>query len=180
MAIEDTEFFKRLQETKVETTWAQDKIADLARSRPLQAEFDEPLVELGSFAPGKQVMESDEAYAVKLGECAAGFGPDERKRIDRSKLHGPALAAFIKEDLEILKAEAHTPNYTLREGVLTERQRTDASGRKFTEFYSKSGPSIWMDSCGNDPIIRYVSGGSKGIATPDNPPPKLFEITNSS
>jgi hypothetical protein len=88
------------------------------------------------------------------------------------------LAEFVREDLEIAKREAHTPHHTLREGVLTERHRQDQSGRPIIEFYSKSGPSVWMDQF-KDPMIKMVSGGSKGILTPDHPRPPTYSFNRT-
>ncbi len=172
MAIEDTELFKLIKEKPTEPNWM---IAGLAAKRSAQAAFDDVLQQLGSFAPGPEVMENDSHYLARLGECAAVFGPEDRKRIDRHKLPGPVLAEIVREDLEIAKQEAHTPQYTLKPGILTERKRQDASGREYTEFYSASGPSVWMNDFA-DPIVRYVSGGSKGFASPDNPAPNDYSF----
>jgi hypothetical protein len=142
----------------------------------VQAAFDEVLSQLGTRAPPPGPKESDHDYLATLGETCAIFGPEERKRIDRSKLPSAALAAFVNEDLEIAKQEALIPKYTLREGVLTERRRADQSGREFIEFYSASGPSIWMDQFA-DPVLKYVTGGSNGIANDtDRRPPNEYSF----
>jgi hypothetical protein len=155
-----------------------DPKADMVQA---QAAFDEVLSQLGTRAPPPEPKESEADYLVRLGETCAAFGPDDRKAIDRSELPSAALAEFVKEDLEIARQEVITPNHTLKEGVLTERRRADQSGREFIEFFSKSGPGIWMKQFA-DPVARYVSGGSKGILTTDNsrPPVYNFEKTRNN
>lgn len=143
-----------------------------------QRVFDEVLTPLGIRAPGPEPKESEAQYLARLGETCAAFGPDERKSVNRYNLPAAALAEFVKEDLEIARQEADTPHYTLKEGVLTERHRTDRSGREVTEFYSKSGPSVWMKQFwGNE--VKYVSGGSKGILDPDKPRPPVHNFLKS-
>jgi hypothetical protein len=141
----------------------------------VQAAFDEVLSELGTRAPPPGPKESDHDYLARLGEHCAVFGPEERKRIDRHQLPSAALAAFVSEDLEIAKQEVIRPHHSLKEGVWTERRRHDASGRDIIEFYSKSGPSLWMDVFAEH-TMKYVTGGTKGIATPDNPPPNEYSF----
>jgi hypothetical protein len=158
---ENTSIFKRFK--------AQPSLPDpLADKVQAQAAFDEVLTPLGIRAPPPEPKESDADYLARLGEHAAAFGPEERKSVNRYNLPAGALAEFVKQDLEIAKAEVERPHYTLKEGVLTERHREDASGREITEFYSKSGPSIWMNAFA-DPVQRFVSGGSNGILDPDKP-----------
>ena len=152
----ETSLFKRFKATPS----VPDPMADKVQ---VQIAFDEVLSQLGTRAPPPEPRESEAAYLARLGEHCAVFGPEDRKRIDRSKLPSAALAEFVREDLEIARKEALIPNYTLKEGVLTERRRADQSGREFIEFYSKSGPSVWMDQFA-DPVLKFVTGGSNGIA----------------
>jgi hypothetical protein len=162
-SFEDTSIFKRFK--------AQPSVLDpLADKIQAQAAFDEVLTPLGVRAPPPEPRESEAQYLARLGEHAAAFGPEERKSVNRYNLPSAALAEFVRQDLEIARKEAETPNYTLKEGVLTERRRADRSGREVTEFYSKSGPSVWMRQFMGDEI-RYVSGGSNGILDPDKPRP---------
>ena len=140
-----------------------------------QQVFDEVLTPLGVRAPGPEPKESDAEYLARLGETAAAFGPDDRKSVNRYALPAAALAEFVREDLAIAAAEVESPHHTLKEGVLTERHRQDASGRPITEFYSASGPSIWMNTFA-DPVVRQVSGGSDGILTPDKPQPPVYNF----
>lgn len=170
-SFENTSLFKRFK--------AQPSVPDpLADKVAAQAVFDEVLAPLGVRAPGPKPKESEADYLARLGETAAAFGPAERQSVNRYNLPAPVLAEFVREDLEIARQEAHTPNYTLKEGVLTERHRADASGREITEFYSKSGPSVWMDNFA-DPVKRYVSGGSNGILDPDKPKPSHHSFLKS-
>jgi hypothetical protein len=140
-----------------------------------QAAFDETLSQLGVRAPPPEPKESEAQYLARLGEHAAAFGPEERKSVNRYALPSAALAEFVRQDLEIAKAEVERPHYTLKEGVLTERHVPDASGREITKFYSKSGPSVWMDTF-KDPVMRYVSGGSNGILDPDKSRPPVHNF----
>lgn len=170
-SFEDTSLFRRFK--------AQPSVPDpLADKVAAQAIFDEVLAPLGVRAPGPKPKESEADYLARLGEVCAAFGPEERKSVNRYNLPAPALAEFVREDLEIARQEAHTPNYTLKEGVLTERHRADASGREITEFYSKSGPSVWMNAFA-DPVSRHVSGGSQGILDPDKPRPSHHNFLKS-
>jgi hypothetical protein len=170
-SFEDTLLFKRFK--------AQPSVPDpLADKVQAQAAFDEVLSPLGVRAPPPEPKESEAQYLARLGEHAAAFGPEERKGVNRYNLPAAALAEFVRGDLEIAKAEIEHPNYTLRADVLTERHIEDASGRPITKFYSKSGPSIWMDSF-KDPVMRYVSGGSLGILDPDKPRPPTHNFLKS-
>jgi Arm DNA-binding domain len=154
-SFENTTLFKRFK--------AQPSLPDpLADKVQAQAAFDEVLSELGVRAPPPEAKESEAQY----------LGPEERKGVNR---YNAALAEFVRGDLEIARQEAHTPHYTLKEGILTERHIEDASGRSITKFYSKSGPSIWMDTF-KDPVMRYVSGGSNGILDPDKPRPPVHNF----
>ena len=162
-SLEDTTLFRKFQAAPSVPDPLADKVA-------AQAVFDEVLSPLGIRAPGPEPKESDAQYLARLGETCAAIGPEERKSVDRYSLPSAALATFVKEDLEIARKEAETPNYTLEEGILTERRRADRSGREVTEFYSKSGPSVWMRAFTGDEV-KYVSGGSQGILDPDKPRP---------
>ena len=170
-SFENTSIFKRFK--------AQPSLPDpLADKVQAQAAFDEVLSPLGIRAPPPGPKESDADYLARLGEHAAAFGPEERKSVNRYNLPAGALAEFVKQDLEIAKAEVERPHYTLKEGVLTERHREDASGRSITEFYSKSGPSVWMNQF-MDTEVKYVSGGSAGILDPDKPRPSTHSFMKS-
>ncbi len=169
--LEDTMLFRRFKAVPSVPDPLVDKIQT-------QAVFDEVLSQHGMRAPAPEPNEGDGHYLARLGECCAVFGPEERKRIDRTQLPAAALAAFVQEDLAIARQEAERPFHTLREGVLTERRRPDQSGREIIEFYSKSGPSVWMDTF-KDPVISYVACGSKGFATPDNPPSNRYSFNRS-
>jgi hypothetical protein len=158
---EGTSLFRRFRATPS----ARDPNADKLE---VQETFEEVLSQLGTRAPAPEPNESEGAYLARLGDICAVFGPEERKRVDRSSLPSAALAEFVRQDLEIARQEVERPNYTLKEGVLTERRKSDESGREFIEFYSKSGPSIWMKDF-EPPTVAYVSCGSQGFATPDTP-----------
>lgn len=165
---EDTTLFKKFR--------AQPSVPDpLADKIQAQAAFDEVLSPLGVRAPPPEPKESEAQYLARLGEHAAAFGPDERKSVNRYDLPAAVLAEFVKGDLEIAKAEVERPNYSLKEGVMTERHRQDASGREIIEFYSKSGPSLWMNQFMGDEV-KYVSGGSQGILNPDKPRPPVHSF----
>ena len=165
---EDTALFKKFK--------AAPSVPDpLADKMQAQAAFDEVLTPLGVRAPPPEPKESEAQYLARLGEHAAAFGPEDRKSVNRYGLPAAALAEFVREDLNIAKAEVERPNYSLKEGVLTERHRQDASGREIIEFYSKSGPSLWMNQFMGDEI-RYVSGGSQGILDPDKPHPPVHNF----
>ena len=171
MPLEDTMLFRRFKATPSPP----DPLADKVQA---QAAFDEVLSELGVRAPAPEPRESEAQYLARLGETAAAFGPEERKSVNRYNLPAAALAEFVRADLEIARQEAHTPNYTLKPGVLTEKKRPDASGREISEFYSKSGPSVWMSQF-TDPVERYVSGGSNGFLDPDKPRPSHHNFLKS-
>jgi hypothetical protein len=170
-AFESTSIFRRFKATPSPP----DPLAD---KREAQIAFDEVLTPLGIRAPAPNPRESDADYLARLGEHAAVFGPEERKSVNRYALPSAALAQFVAEDLEIAKAEVERPHHTLKEGVLTERHRVDRSGRPFIEFYSASGPSVWMDSF-KPPVMKYVSGGSQGITTPDTPQSPTHDFRKS-
>jgi hypothetical protein len=168
---EDTELFKKFKAAPS----VPDPLADKVQA---QAAFDEVLTPLGVRAPPPEAKESEAQYLARLGEHAAAFGPEDRKSVNRYDLPAAALAEFVREDLNIARAEVDRPNYSLKEGVLTERHRQDASGREIVEFYSKSGPSLWMNQFKGDEI-RYVSGGSQGILDPDKPRPPTHSFMKS-
>ena len=94
------------------------------------------------------------------------FGPEDRKGIDRRKLPPAALAEVAREDLAIAKAEIEHPRHSLKPGETRQVTKTDRSGRPFVEFFNNDGPGFWMNTF-KDPLIRQISGGSRGIATED-------------
>jgi hypothetical protein len=170
-SFEDTALFKKFKAAPS----VPDPLADKVQA---QAAFDEVLTPLGVRAPPPEPKESEAQYLARLGEHAAAFGPEDRKSVNRYGLPAAALAEFVREDLNIAKAEVERPNYSLKEGVLTERHRQDASGREIIEFYSKSGPSLWMKQFMGDEV-KYVSGGSQGILDPDKPRPPMHSFMKS-
>jgi hypothetical protein len=165
-----TSLFKRFRSTPSIPDPMDDK-------RAAQVAFDEVLSQLGVRAPSPEPRESEAQYLARLGEYAAAFGPEDRKHVNRYSLPAAALAEYVKQDLEIARQEAHTPHYTLKEGVLLERRRQDQSGRETTEFYGR--PSVWMDDF-KEPVTKYVSGGSQGIMTTDKPRPPTHNFMKSS
>ncbi len=171
MALEDTMLFKQFK--------AQASVPDpLADKVAAQVAFDEVLEPMGIRAPGPEPHESDGHYLARLGEHAAAFGPEDRKGVNRHSLPSAALAEFVRQDLEIARQEADTPNYSLKPGVPQTRQKADASGREFTYFYSADGPKFWMDTF-KEPVTRYVSGGSRGILTTDHQRPSSYNFNKS-
>ena len=76
-----------------------------------------------------------------------------------------------------MEAEAERPHYSLRPGELREVIKQDASGRNVHEFYSdaQTGVKPWLDQF-KPPLIKYVSGGSAGIATPDSQPSPMYHF----
>jgi hypothetical protein len=60
---------------------------------------------------------------------------------------------------------------------LREVIKHDHSGREVHEFYSDEATGVkpWMDMF-KPQLIKYVSGGSAGIATPDNPPSPVYHF----
>jgi hypothetical protein len=144
--------------------------------KELQAVADAAFEKVGSFAPAPDSNNIND-FAVKVGEKAAARGPEERKWIDRRKLYGGALAETVRQDLEIMEAEAERPRYSLRPGELREVIKHDAAGREIHEFYSdaETGVKPWLDQF-KPQLVRYVSQGSEGIATPDNPPSPMYHF----
>jgi hypothetical protein len=151
-----------------------DKFAD---SEKATIAFDEVLTPLGLRAPMRGPNESEADHLAKLGEYAAVFGPEERKRIDRFSLPSSALAEVVREDLDIARQEIERPKYSLKPGELREVIKHDHSGREVHEFYSdaETGVSPWLDAF-KPQLIKYVSGGSQGIATTDNPPSSMYHF----
>jgi hypothetical protein len=141
----------------------------MLEKRELQEVADPTLRKLGSFAPAPRADENTFDYMARLGEHAAVFGPDDRKGVNRYDLPPAALAEWVKQDLAIAEAEAERPRYSLKPGELREVVKTDRAGREVKEFYSdeQTGTKPWMEQFKN-PVVKYVSGGSAGIAT-ENP-----------
>ena len=169
-AFEDTMLYRRF---KTQPS-VPDKFAD---SEQATIAFDEVLTPLGLRAPMRGPYESEADHLAKLGEHAAVFGPEERKGINRYNLPSSALAEIVKQDLEIARQEIEHPKYSLRPGELREVIKHDHSGREVHEFYSdaETGVSPWFNQF-KDPLVRYVSGGSQGFATPDNPPSSMYHF----
>ena len=138
----------------------------LAEKRQMQVAFDDVLSKLGTRAVAPKEGESHEHYLATLGTQAAAYGPEERRKIDRLSLPPAALAEIARQDLAHAKAEIEKPNHSLRPGEVREVIKTDRAGHQISEFHTKRGPSFWMNDFA-DPVVRYVSGGSKGIATED-------------
>jgi hypothetical protein len=158
-----TSIFKRFKATQ----GAPDPFAD---STQATIAFDEVLTPLGIRAPMRRPNESEADHLARLGEHAAAFGPEDRKRVNRYNLPSAALAEFVRQDLEIARQEIEHPRYSLKPGELREVVKTDRSGRPIHEFYSDeaTGTKPWLDAF-KPAVIKYVSGGSKGIATNDDP-----------
>jgi hypothetical protein len=155
----ETALFKELRAIQTYRDPLDDKVA-------AQAVFDDVLSQLGERAVAPERGETNAHYLAVLGTQAAQYGPDERKRIDRCSLPPAALAEVAREDLAIAKAEIERPHHSLRPGEVREVTKVDRSGRPAIEFYSLDGPSFWMKEF-MDPVVRLVSGGSRGIATTD-------------
>ena len=120
---------------------------------------------------------SEADHLAKLGTYAAHFGPEERKAVNKFTLPSAALAEFVKQDLEIARQEIERPKYSLKPGELREVIKTDRAGREIHEFYSDetTGVKPWLDAF-KPQLIKYVSGGSAGIATTDNPPSSMYHF----
>jgi hypothetical protein len=168
--LEKTMLFRRIQAQQAIPDPMQDK-------RELQVVADAIFEKLGSRAPAPGSKENDADYMVRIGEQACCYGPEERKHFDRRKLYGPALAEVVKQDLEIARQEIEHPRYSLKPDELREVKRSDASGREFSEFYSDEATGVkpWFEQF-KEPVIKYVSGGSAGIATPDAPPSSKYSF----
>jgi hypothetical protein len=169
-AFEDTMLYRRYK--------AQPPIPDkFADSTEATIAFDEVLTPLGLRAPMRGPNESEADHLAKLGEHAAVFRPEDRKCVNRYNLPSSALAEFVKQDLEIARQEIERPHYSLKPGELREVVKTCRAGREIHEFYSDeaTGTKPWLDAF-KDPIVRYVSGGSQGIATTDNPPSSMYHF----
>lgn len=161
---ERTSIFRRFKATPSPPDPLEDKLA-------AQIAFDEVLSPLGVRAPPPEPKESEGDYLARLGEHAAAFGPEERKRVNRYNLPSAALAQFVHDDLEIARKEIEHPHQSLKPGELREVVKHDQSGRPYSEFYSdeQTGVGPWFQQFMPE-VIKMVSGGSKGIATPENPP----------
>jgi hypothetical protein len=167
---EDTSIFRRFKATHgVPDAFADSNEATIA--------FDEVLTPLGLRAPMRGPNESEADHLAKLGTFAAHFGPQDRKAVNRFTLPSAALAEFVRQDLDIASQEIEHPKYSLKPGELREVVKTDACGREIKEFYSdeQTGVSPWFDMF-KPQVIRYVSGGSAGISTPDSPPSSTYHF----
>jgi len=153
----ETTIFQELRATPIERDM-------LGEKRSAQGAFDEVLSKLGSRAVAPRDGESSAHYLAVLATQAAEYGPEKRRQINRLSLPPQALAEIAREDLQYAKAEIERPNHSLRPDELREVIKTDRAGHQISEFYSKRGPSIWMDQFKGD-TIRMVSGGSAGILT---------------
>ena len=156
---EKTSIFKRFKATPSVPDPLEGKMA-------AQIAFDEVLTPLGIRAPPPEPKKSEGEYLARLGEHAATFGPEERKRVNRYNLPSAALAEFVRQDLEIARQEIERPRYSLKPGELREVVKHDASGRPYSEFYSDEATGVkpWFDQF-KDQTVRYVSGGTAGINT---------------
>ena len=172
-AFDQTAMFKRFRATPSLHNPMDDKVQ-------AQIAFDEVLTPLGVRAPAPRPNESDADYLAVLGQTAAMFGPEERKSINRRALPSAALAEIVKADLEIAKAEIDRPRYSLKPGELREVIKTDQGGHQISEFYSDEATGVkpWFDQF-KPQEIKLVSGGSAGIATPDNPPASTYNFRKS-
>jgi hypothetical protein len=119
-------------------------------------------------APVRGPKEGESDFIIRSGLfCVDAAGATERLAIDRTQCDSAALAAVVEGDIEALRQEGLTPRRSLKPYELREVVRTDASGRETREFYGEH-PSVWMDAF-KPPLVKFVSGGSQGIATPDSP-----------
>jgi hypothetical protein len=130
----------------------------LADQRQLQRSFDEVAPQRG---------ESNEHYLAVLSTQAAQYGPEERRNINRLSLPPSALAVVARDDLDFARKEIEHPNHSLKDGEVREVVKQDESGRPITYFYSKQGPSFWMDQFKHG-TVKTVSGGLNGFATEEN------------
>lgn len=161
MDLDETALFEKVRSTP---SSGPDRLDE---QRGAQRAFDEVLSKLGERAVAPKDGEAHEHYLAVLGTQAARFGPEERRKINRLGVNGAALAEIVRQDLEFARQEIETPNHSLRPDELRAVEKIDRSGRAITEFYSKRGPSIWMDEFKGD-TIRMVSGGSAGILTDEH------------
>jgi hypothetical protein len=151
-----------------------------ANHREVQLAADDVLRPLGSMAVAPKAGEDGASYLAVIGTQLAGYGPEERRQIDRLRLarEAPAaLAEVVREDLQIAKAEIEHPNHSLRPNEVREVTKIDRAGRPVTEFHTKLGPMFWMQQF-TDPLISLVSGGTQGIGRDVNSWSYRFDKSN--
>jgi hypothetical protein len=100
--------------------------------------------------------EEDTKYLARVATAAAEFGPPERRAYKRAEMIPQQLVLEARIDLDNLQQETIRPLRSLRDDEWRAVTKTDRSGRSMTEFYSRRGPSVWMDAFA-DPVRRYVS-----------------------
>jgi hypothetical protein len=120
--------------------------------RKLHAQVDETFRTLGEQmdtpleAPAFKPSEDDNAYYARVATAAAAFGPPERRGLKRDDMIAQQLALEARIDLDNLQQETIRPLHSLLYDELRAVTKTDRSGRPMTGFYSRRGPSVWMDA----------------------------------
>jgi hypothetical protein len=162
-AFEDTKLYRRFK--------AQPGVPDRYEDQ-LEAHLTvrDALEPLGINVPSPYVAKlDDDAYLTLLGNLTAKVGPTERKDVDIFSLPASAKAEWIKQGVDIARAEIDHPRYSLKPGELREVVKIDRAGREVKEFYSDEATGVkpWFNQF-KGPVVKYVSTGSQGIAT-ENP-----------
>jgi hypothetical protein len=139
--------------------------SDIDRKRQLQSVCDDTLVAIdGERAVAPKRHESDDSYVAVLNTQLARKLALERRDINYGSLPANVGVRFLQENLELAKAEAERPRYSLRPGETREVIKTDRAGHQISEFYNAEGRCSWVHDFEPD-TISVVSGGSDGIAT---------------
>jgi hypothetical protein len=138
---------------------------------------DSVLGQLGARAPAPIAGEGKAAFTARIGEALAAYGPEERRSLDRRSLPFREVAEVVRADLAYAEREIAEPLHSLKDGEVREVIRLDDSGRPMHTFHSRTeGPSFWMNAF-REPVLRFVSRGSDGIATERRPPAPGHEFS---
>jgi hypothetical protein len=134
---------------------------------------DEVASQLGRRVPAPIPGEGKALHVAKIGELLAEFGPVERRSIDRRSLPFRDVCEVVRADLEFARAEVERPHHSLKDGEVREVTKLDDAGRPMTEWHTRTeGCRWWMNDFAGP--LRYVSGGTNGIATPRSPRPSGY------
>jgi hypothetical protein len=145
----------------------------------IQSLADSVLSHLGARAPASIPGEGKAAYVARIGEALAAFGPEDRRLLDRRSLPFSAVAEVVRADLDFAAREIAEPLHSLKDGEVREVIRLDDSGRPFHTWHNNP-PScgFWLDQF-REPVLRFVSQGSNGIATERRPPAPGHEFSRA-
>jgi hypothetical protein len=156
---DDNEMEQPGKPRRVAADSADSQLRHAARLAEIQERADAVAHEYGEKAPPPMSAETERRYRIRLLRRYKHHSPDW-KEIDLDKINDPKIFDAAESRI-YADARANGAVPEVPDGHLRERVRTDASGRRISEFFGSS-PRVWMKTfSGNRRYVRSIRSSSK-------------------